>query len=856
MKKLLYLAMSLSLLMQNNTINIYANTSNTSITVNINKEVNKLLLNYKEYLVGNEKMNKIEEVKDKIKSIEKNGEKAINLYIGNKNPNQLFEGDQYDMGPLATINAKLPSSDAFNKTALLIQDIALAYTTYGSKFYNQESVKIILQDSISSFYNIFSQYMNYNKDGLLFGNWWNWEIGVPIRMSNILILTKHIIEEKDKDLIPKYVRCFDNYLRNGKNGDVDLSAPQHTGANLIDITTNRILQGALINDIERIEKAVNDMKTVFETIDPYNIINNNTDGVYEDGSFIQHHRVAYTGSYGKLLLQKTISSLYILNNTPWQPKEQIKTMEKWIYNSFLPLMHEGWMMESVKGRAISRSSTGYQDSVGVVESMVLLSMYLDEDDALKMQSQIKYLSENTPLKIQPKNLTLAAISPYVDIIKNKNINPINHIKKGSYPFNAMDRNIQIGDDFTFALSRSSNRIAKYEYMSGENLKPWFQGDGAFYLYLNGIDQNNQFGIDYITTINPENYPGTTTPTEERKSIVELYKSPHYPLWPSGSTAQNDYVYFPTSSNKFSGSVTLDNMTFAGMSLGDDLAYISKEKLPKDFIIYKNAEANKSWLMTNNQIIAIGSNIHDKNNRYLKTTIDNRMHNPDDVVRIYGGISEKDVKPLKEGKYSNLKWIYYENETTNTKIGYYFPQVKDITIKQPTFTKNQKDIRDVSTQKDNLITKSFTTITYEHNKNIPFDSYAYVIVPNTTINEMKQIVSKENVKILKNSKNIHVVEDKEKQTKAYNFFEEGKSDGIYTSSPISLIIKQENDIYTVAVSDPLFSQNKVDLVFDGNFLPIPKNKDVEISQDKNKTKITINTNKLYGKTIIFKLKKIN
>ena len=68
------------------------------------------------------------------------------------------------------------------------------------------------------------------------------------------------------------------------------------------------------------------------------------------------------------------------------------------------------------------------------------------------------------------------------------------VEKGSYAFNAMDKNIQVGDGFAFALSRSSNRISKYEYMSGENLKPWFQGDGAFYLYLAGRDQSKSFGV--------------------------------------------------------------------------------------------------------------------------------------------------------------------------------------------------------------------------------------------------------------------------------------------------------------------------------------------------------------------------
>ena len=45
----------------------------------------------------------------------------------------------------------------------------------------------------------------------------------------------------------------------------------------------------------------------------------------------------------------------------------------------------------------------------------------------------------------------------------------------------MDRNVHRRPGYAFALSRSSARISKYEYMSGENLMPWFQGDGAYYL---------------------------------------------------------------------------------------------------------------------------------------------------------------------------------------------------------------------------------------------------------------------------------------------------------------------------------------------------------------------------------------
>ena len=858
MKKLVYIFMASIFFIQGQTLNIFAKSlkDNPIIELNEADEIKKLDENYITFLTGNEDINTLSDLKSKIYYIEKNGEKALSIYMGTNNPYQLFKGEAFNMSPNVTVDANPQSSDSFYKNSQLIQDIALAYSTYGTKFYKKDDIKIILQDVISSFYNTFSKYMDYNKGKSLFGNWWNWEIGVPTKMSNALILTKEIIKEKDTNLLEKYVKCFDNYLRNGKNGDINLNASQHTGTNLIDITTNRILQGILINDIDRIKKAIKDTETIFKTIDPYNLVNNNTDGVYEDGSFIQHHRVAYTGTYGMILLQKASSLLFILNGTSLQPTNQIKTIEKWIYETFLPIMHEGFTMEIVKGRAVSRSTSGYRDSVSVVEAMVLLSMYLKDDAKEKMQQQIKYLSQNKNLNLQSKDLTLAAIKPYIDIVNNKNIKPINHIEKGSYTFNAMDKNIQIGDSFTFALSRSSNRVAKYENMNGENLKSWFQGDGAFYLYLNDLNQNKHFGIDYITTIDPNKYPGTTTPNETRKSLFELYNKTYYPSWPSSSKKQSDYVYFPSGSNNFSGSVKLDNISLAGMQLGDDLSYISKDNLPEDFVVYKNAEANKSWFMTNEEIVFIGSNIYDTQNRNLTTTIANNMEDPNDIINIYGGSSENEIKFLDEGTYSDLKWLLYENETANVKIGYYFPQVKDITIDRSVVSKNQKDIRNVPNQKDNFITKAYTTITYAHNDTNENnkDSYAYVMLPNANISYIKNYIAQENIKVIENSKNVHIVEDVKNKIKGYTFFEKGESKDISANSPVSLIIKEENDLYKVAVSDPLFSQDNIEFTLNGNLTLNEENNLVDIENVNNKTKITINTKNSYGKNIEFYLKK--
>lgn len=813
-----------------------------------------LIQNHCQYLAGNAEMNKNAAVKSKLTSIEKNAEKAIAAYQGVQNPYVLFSGDGYDMSDAKTVKANPVTSDPFYKTSQAIYDMALAYSTNGTKYYKDATLQKKLLEAVNAYYEIYSKHMSYkDADGRLFGNWWNWEIGVPTKMTSVLALMQSEINKAHPQLISNFVKCFDNNLRCGKNGDVDLTSAMHTGTNLIDITTNRMIQGALINDTKRIEKAVSDMMTVFATIDPYHIVNNNTDGVYADGSFIQHHRVAYTGSYGKLLLQKAVSSLYVLKDTPWQPKDQVSTIENWIYSSFLPLMHEGYMSEVVKGRAVSRSATGYSDSAGVIEAMTLLTTFLSDANSTKMKQQLKYVVDSMPVDFSVSSLNLPAIAPYTAIINDTTIPAVNSVAQGSVAFNAMDRNLQLGDDFTFALSRSSNRIAKYEYMSGENLKPWFQGDGAFYLYLSGVDQTKQYGVNYFTTVNPYRLPGTTVPNEERKTIMELYDgSQFYPKYTASSTEQNDYVYFPVGTNTFSASVSLksDGVSMAGMQLGDENGYTAKQAglLPDDFVAYKNATGNKSWFMMNDQIVFMGSNIGDTLKRDVTTTIDNRMSAPDAKITVTAQDTAGKAVSIKPGTFSNLQWLAYQDDSLKTNVGYYFPQAKEIKIETPTIEENQKSIRNVASQQDNMITEKYFTMTYEHGKKAE-DSYSYVMVPNATAETMKQYATNPTIEILENSKNIHAVRDTKDNITAMNFFAAGKSSGVQASKPVSLLMKKADGKITVALSDPLFTQEKIDLVLDiPNAKVVSKDDRIQATCGKDTVKLSFNAKELYGQSV--------
>lgn len=825
--------------------------SNTLEEVELVQETNtqQIKKNFLQYVAGDEIQNANAALATKISATQKAAEAAIKIYKGMDT--LLFEG--LDLSDGETVNKQ--NSDNLYKTTQNIYKIALAYGTSGTKYYKDVKTKDLLCEALDLFYNkTFVKYLDYfqGEDKLVFGNWFNWEIGMPTQLTNSFVILEKELQETHPKVVENYISAFDNYLRWGKFGDVDLSARQHTGANLVDITTNRILQGALTKNTPRIEKAVKDMMTVFKTIDPYQLVNGNTDGVYEDGSFIQHHRVAYTGSYGKVLLQRAMQSLVMLNGTPWQPTNQLETLQNWIYNSFLPLMYEGYTMEIVKGRAISRTATGYADTTGVIESMVLLSSFLSMDEKAKMESQIKYMVSNMPSGFSIGGLGFAAIVPYLTIANNSDILPISQLAQGAYAFNAMDKNVQIGNDYAFALSRSSNRVSKYEYMSGENLKPWFQGDGAFYLYLSKRNQTSSFGVNYMAAIDPYRLPGTTVANQNRLTIPELYGgSLFYPGYEAGSEKQNDYVYFPIGTNHFSGSVVFGKNSVAGMQLGDDNAYMAKTQglLGDDFIAYKNANANKSWFMLGDTIVAVGSNIQDEHGRNVTTTIDNRMSKISETTSIKAMNNNKEIVELTNGTYDHLTWVTYRSNEEHTSVGYYFPQPKAIQIAKETRTGNLKDIRSINANK--VITENFLTMTYEHGKNPQEDNYSYVMLPNADETKTAAFAENPNIEIIENSKNIHVVKDRTQNLTGYNFFDAGTSNGMTSMSAVSILQQQETNGMTIAVSDPLFEQDEITIYLDGLY-QLSQKSAIRIEIEEGKTKITVPTKQLYGKSVVIHL----
>jgi hyaluronate lyase len=648
-----------------------------------------------------------------------------------------------------------------------------------------------------------------------YGNWHNWEIGIPTHVSRTLVLLAERLREERPGLTAAYIASMDAHLRNGKDGDVDLDSRFHTGANLADITANRIMQGALTADDARVGKAISDQATVFATIDPYDLRHGVTDGYYRDGSFVQHHSVAYTGSYGRALLSRVVQTLKMLDGVTSGAADLAGVVYRWIADGFAPLIFEGWMMEIVKGRAVSRTNTGYADVGVIVEAIADLADHVEAADALALKKYVRHLPDaDTAAFASPISIARYAAIRADSAIPAADLNP----PERSVAFNAMDRTVHRRPGYAFALARSSDRISKYEYMNGENLMPWFQGDGAYYLYLAGEDQREVFGVDYYTAVSPYRLAGITAPVEERRTVPELYgrfwyENPDHPLnFTSSSESQNTYVYFPRAGNAFSGGATLGAYGAAGMVQSDDAAYTAAQAglLPDDFVAYRNARATKSWFMLDDEIVVLTAGVSGQGGRAAVTTVDSRIAAPGDAVALTG--ESWNGRAWQAGDTTPPRWLRYANGTRRTSVGYAFLSRQPVVAGSQTVTRSRRVVR--TANPDTGVTKNVFTAAVTHPATGDVPALAYALVPNTTESRLRDYADGP-LTVLANDRHIQAIKHETLGIVAANVFTDGPRHAgrLLIDGPASVIV-QSGKRTVVALSDPTMKSDRVTVVLPG------------------------------------------
>ncbi|PYI51515.1 polysaccharide lyase family 8 super-sandwich domain-containing protein [Paenibacillus flagellatus] len=625
-----------------------------------------------------------------------------------------------------------------------LKEMALAFATPGSPLFGDERLKNDIVGGLDWTYA-----NRYNERKSEYNNWWDWEIGSPMLLADTMTL---MYDHLSATQIADYVRAIDKFCPDPTKR-TNLSNFEETGANRLDKALIVVLRGIVTKSAAKIEQGRDAMSQVFPYV-------TKDDGFYRDGSFVFHDNLAYTGSYGSVLLGDIAKLLYLLTGSSWQVTDpNLDNAFRWVTDSFEPLVYRGVMMDMVNGRSISRKD---RSMWGPISTIAWMAEFAPPDRAAEYKRIVKgWLTANPWLPSLYEKSGLSAIRMVKSILNDPAVQP-----KGSLimskPFAAMDRYVHLRPGFGFGISMSSARIANFE--SGtENLKGWYTGDGMTYLYNSDIDQ---FFDGFWPTVDAMRLPGTTSDGATRRHLRTTSKT-----WVGGSSIDGLYGT-------------------AGMDLDPDNSTLG---------------GKKSWFLFDDEIVALGAGLTSTDNRRVETIVENRMIAGDNAFTVNG-----EAMPSELGwseTMESVSWAHLAGSRPGADIGYYFPDRPTVNGLREQRTGSWSDINTLMNPTE-PITRNYLSLSLDHGTNPSGESYSYVLLPNRDAASTGSYGADPDVGVLSNTERLQAVRERKLGVTGLNFWQDGTYDFVRSYQPASVMIKEDGDELTVAVSDPTMLQEKL------------------------------------------------
>ncbi|WP_223591933.1 polysaccharide lyase 8 family protein [Neobacillus bataviensis] len=705
------------------------------------------------------------------------------------------EGRSYLWKNLVSTSNSAEITSAYNN----LKDMALAYSIKGSSLYHNEAMKVDLISALDWMYA-----NRYNEQKSEYGNWWDWEIGTPKRLNDIMVL---LYDELSPTQLNNYIKAIDHFDPNPKVRTYN-NAIKETGANLLDKIFIANLRGVIGKTDEKVTQGHDSLPNEYLYVD-------HSDGVYKDGSLVQHFNIAYTGSYGAVWLTRTADILYLLKDSKW-PSPQVDNIFNWVSDTFEPLIYKGAVMDMVNGRSISRQYENDHDKGRtIILSLLNLANAAPQEKSTSIKRMVKeWIQTDTTFPNYTAGLSVYDINLVKSLMADSSIQPRGELLKNQV-FAGMDRVVHLRPGFGFGLSMFSDRISAFEYGNGENQKGWYTGIGMTNLYNNDL---KQFKNDFWPTVDSFRLAGTTT--DGSKGILR------------------DWAAYYNTRN-WAGGSTMDGL-YGSAGMDFSLANVTGSSL----------QGKKSWFMFDDEIVALGSDIKGGDSRKVETIVENRQLRDagDNQLTVNGETKSSSLgwsEPME-----NVKWAHLEGNVQNSDIGYYFPNPAQIDGLREARTGSWKDINSGGSTAP--ITRNYLSLAFNHGINPQEASYSYVLLPNKSKEEVEAYSQNPDVTILSNTKDVHSVKETTLGITAANFFAPGTADFITAENPSSVMVKEKKGELTLSVSDPTQKQDKVIIDVDKTGISvISKDDTVKVLQTSPTIKVEVNTAGSIGKTHVVK-----
>ncbi|MFS2007678.1 polysaccharide lyase 8 family protein [Duganella sp. CT11-25] len=640
-----------------------------------------------------------------------------------------------------------------------LEAMALAYADPGSPLHASARLRDAILHGLD-----WMERHHYHAGMQAYGNWWDWQIGTPLRLVNTLTLMH---PDLPAGLLARCLAAIDHFdpdptrrtLRDGTPGP-----ETETGANRLDKALAVGLRGVLGRSERHITAA---RDAVAQTLEPVT----SGDGFYADGSFVQHGHIAYTGSYGLVALDDYAKLVYLHAGSQWPlPAATLDGILHWARQAYVPWLFDGAMADAVRGRRISSEiQDDHYAGRRILAALTALAQAAPGGQADDLKAFVKGSVQRDPWfsggspdpafsSYDLRQLRQLAADPAI---------PAADETPGARIDASMDRALMHGKDFGFVVSMYSDRISAFEYGNGEHARGWWNGIGMTSLY--NADRT-QYGGHYWPTIDAWRLPGTTTDH-------------------SGSGLPPAWAMLGNRDG-WAGGAQLDG--YAAVALKFDLRDVTGSDL----------RGKKSWFLLGQRIVATGTGI--SGSGVAETIVDNRkLSAPGREVLIVDGHPQAET--MGDGaSVAHAGWAHLAGSMPGAGIGFVFPGGSPLQLLRESRSGSWRDIN--AMESPAIVRNAFLSLAIPHGAQPRDARYSYVLLPGADAAATAAYAASPAVTLLENSEAASAVRDASLGLTAVNFWQPAaiRIDGqpyLSSDGPASVVVHEQPGKLALSVAEP-------------------------------------------------------
>ncbi|MFD4414670.1 polysaccharide lyase 8 family protein [Streptomyces sp. NPDC058476] len=658
-------------------------------------------------------------------------------------------------------------SGNMNTSYTRLSTLAQAYSQQGTGLTGDTGLR---DDILTGLDHLYSEV--YNENQARYGNWYSWQIGAPQALLDVCVL---MYDQLSATRIANYLTAIDHFV---PDSAVSSYSGTSTGANRVDLCRVLALRGVVGASSAKVALARDALSPVFPYV-------SGGDGLYTDGSFIQHTTVPYTGSYGSVMLGGLGMLFALLAGSTWQVTDANRQIVfDAVENAWAPFLYNGLVMDGVSGRAVSRGLSAsdakqiQQDDHlrghPILASIVLLGQGASSTQNARWRGLVKGWMQRdyySPPLSDPA-LGLTSLARLKGVQDDTSVTAIAE-PTGHRLFTNMSRATHRRPGWAASISMADRRITYYETGNGENLHGWHTGSGMLYWWGDTFC-NGQYSDAFWPTVDPYRLPGTTA---SRKVLADA--------------AGGDW------------GASLPDVNWVGGATDGQRAAIGQYLKG----LQSTLLAKKSWFCLDDSIVCLGAGIRCTDGTAVESTVENRNLGPTGTTSFtVDGTAKPTASPWSQ-TLTGATWAHIGGHG-----GYVFPGGATVKALREARDGRWSDINKGGTT--TVLNRKYLTMYVDHGTDPANATYAYLLMPGASAAQTQTRAAATSwLTILANTDNQQGVSVPSLGFTGVTFWFGGTVGALTASNPCCVMINEKSDgTAVICVSDPMRMQTGLTLTW--------------------------------------------